>query len=243
MKITLTDINPAMAKLMLQANTHNRPLSDKAMTDYSRDMAAGNWVSNGETIKIAEDGFVIDGQHRLAAVVKSGATLYDVIVVEGLPAHAQDTVDIGRRRTVSDIFSLAGETNSGVLAAVTRKTWLWERGIHKFTNTMTPTVTELQEFLEEFPSLRRSAEIGKRCTNHYRPLRAAVTGTSHHIFLQIDPDLTAEFFARLETGADLAEGHPVLTLRNRMAQDKLTSKAVPFHLGVALYIRAWNGLR
>jgi len=235
-------VTPELAARFLEANTHNRKLSEDRVRDYARDMLAGHWPYNGETIKVAEDGTIIDGQHRLAAIVLSNA-MVEMEVITGLPMEVQATVDTGRRRSVGDTLTLQGEQYSRNLAAITAKVWQWDNKNYRFSTRPSPTAAEALETLEKYPSLRRSAELGHRVALSFRPARASVLGTAHHLFLQIDPDATALFMAQLETGADLAHGHPVLALRNRFTQDRLQQRAVPFHVGVGCCIRAWNATR
>lgn len=242
MKINVMDVSPEQASEWLKNNDHNRNLNAKIVADYARQMTDGRWHLNGEAIKISEDGVLLDGQHRLAAVVASGVSI-EMLLVEGLPTETQDTMDSGRKRTAADVLSIKGETNANVLASVARRAWMWDRGNYKFTNSSTPSASEIQEMLERYPSLRRSAEIGVRINNGFRPASATVTGVSHHLLMMVIESDAAEFFARLETGADLKAGHPILTLRERLIRDRVGTRKVPFHLGVALYIRSWNALR
>lgn len=242
MKVSIIDVSPEQAAAWLKSNTRNRNLNARLVADYARQMADGRWHLNGEAVKISEDGVLLDGQHRLAAIVASGFSI-EMLVVEGLPSETQDTMDSGRKRTVADVFSINGEGNANVLASVARRAWMWDRGNHKFSNLGSPSAGELSETLERYPSLRRSAEIGVRINSSFRPASATVTGTAHHILTMVSEGDAAEFFARLETGASLKSGHPVLTLRERLVRDRLGVKKVPFHLGVALYVRAWNAVR
>lgn len=242
MKYNVLTVTPELAKLWLKDNTRNRNLNDKLVQDYARQILAGEWRVNGEAIKRAKDGTLLDGQHRLSAVILAGTPI-EILVIEDLEPELQDTMDAGRKRTASDALAISGEANAAVLAAVARRVWMWDRGGLRFPSSPSPSTTELRHVLEQYPSLRRSAEIASRTYMTFRPTRQTVTGTAHHLFNQIDPDLTAEFFAQLGTGANLDAGHPVLTLRNRLTSDKMTMKKVPFHQGLALYIRAWNGRR
>lgn len=235
-------MSPELAQELLKVNTHNRKLSEDRVREYARDMERGHWPYNGESVKIAEDGTVIDGQHRLEAIVLSGATV-EVELITGLPLEVQVTVDTGRRRSVGDTLTLQGEHYSRNLAAIITKVWQWDRKNYRFTARPAPTAAEALETLEKYPTLRRSAELGHRVALSFRPARASVLGTAHHLFLRIDPDATALFMAQLETGADLEAGHPVLALRNRFTQDRVQQRAIPFHVGVGCCIRAWNATR
>ncbi|MFD0393422.1 hypothetical protein ACFQ3Z_16450 [Streptomyces nogalater] len=125
-------ITPDVARDMLRRNTHNRPIRQNRVNANVRMMLAGQWDVNGEAVKIAHDGTILDGQHRLLAVVKSGVTI-TTLVVTGLPLKAQDTMDGGAKRTAGDVFALRGEHNSAILASVARKVWLWDNGDKRFS--------------------------------------------------------------------------------------------------------------
>lgn len=235
-------VTPELAKLWLRNNTHNRPLRDKEVANYARDMEAGNWLYNGEAIKFATDGTVLDGQHRLTAIARSSATI-TMLIVFGLPPETQETMDAGRRRSTADAFGLRGEANSAVLASITRRVWLWENGDVKFSSNYTPTTAEQSKLLTERPELRRSAEIAMRIRHSFRYLRPSNTGTAHHLLSRIDLGQAAEFFARIGDGANLDHGRPVLTLRNRAMSDSADGHRRADHVQLAYLIRAWNAVR
>jgi hypothetical protein len=239
---TVTTIGPAEAEMLLKGNDRNRNLNERIVSELARAMVNGEWRFNGEAVKIAEDGTLLDGQHRLSAIVKAGATI-PVLLVTGLPVETQETMDLGRKRTTADAWKINGETNVNVLAAVARKAWMWEHENQKFSPHTAPTPGELKAFLGDNPSLRRSAEIGVRVNHQFRPANATNTGVAHHLFQAIDQDQAAEFFAQLETGAKLDVGYPVLTLRDRLMRDRAAQKRVPAFVEVAYFIKAWNAVR
>src|ERR1700761_996246 len=88
-------LSPKSAKALLKGNVHNRNLRKARVSSLAEAMKRGEWELNGESIKVAEDGSLLDGQHRLQAVVESGKSI-QVLVVRNLPSDAQDTVDTGR---------------------------------------------------------------------------------------------------------------------------------------------------
>lgn len=242
MQIEILEVTPGVAKMWLAANTRNRPESARFIDDYAARMAAGTWTLNGEAVKIAEDGTLLDGQTRLAACVKAGVP-FTTVVVTGLPNEAQDTMDQGRKRSAGNVFSMHGEVNANVLAAVARRAAQWESGNHRFTGTENFSPADLLKIVDEYPSLRRSADMAVRTHHDFRPLLQSVTGTAHHILLHVDADDCAQFYAHLGTGAGLTDGHPILALRDRFLRDKMANKKFPFYIGVALHIRAWNAVR
>jgi hypothetical protein len=241
-KVEIVNVTPDIAAEWLKQNTQNRTISSARVESYARDMANGDWALNGEAIKRAEDGTLLDGQQRLTALVRSGVTV-PMLVVDGLPMDAQDTMDTGRARTVSDALGIHGVANATTVAAVGRRAWQWEQGNTKFTITVSPTPSEVQAFIKANPSIHRSAEIASQIRTSFRVAKQSVTGTAHHILLKINPDDAALFFAQMANGAGLDTGHPVLTLRNRFLNDRMMGKKNPFHQDIGLVFQAWNAVR
>lgn len=241
-EVDIVIVTPELAHKWLAQNTHNRPLRKRAVDDYARDMAAGNWMQNGEAIKFAEDDTLLDGQHRLKAVTVAGVAV-PMLVVSGLPRHTQETMDAGRKRTAADAFSLRGEGNATVLAAVLKRIWLWDQGDTKLRGNYTPTTAECATLLKRRPEIYRSVEIAVRIHQVFRYLPQSVSGTAHHILSRIDTAEAVWFFARIGDGAELPAGHPVLTLRNRVMADRADNRRIPDYQHLAYIIRAWNAMR
>jgi hypothetical protein len=235
-------ITPAVARDMLRRNTHNRPIRAARVNGYARLMTGGQWHNNGEAIKIAVDGTILDGQHRLLAVVKSGATI-TILVVSGLPMEAQSTMDGGAKRNPGDVFALRNEQNATMLGSVTRKVWLWDSGDKRFSAKESPTTPELYALVDKHPGLRRSADIAVRVYHNFRYIPPSVVGAAHHLCSRIAPDEAAWFYEALGTGAELPVKHPVLTLRKRAMTDKDNKKEVTDGLHMAQVLTAWNALR
>lgn len=235
-------VTPVIAKEWLNRNTHNRTLRPNKVAEFARDIQAGDWVMNGETIKFDTGGVLLDGQHRLSAIVKADTSV-DLLVVTGLDPATQRTMDAGAKRTTGDAFKLNDEKHAALLAALVRRVWAWERGDYKLSMNAAPTITEAQNFLSANPALRRSAEIGSRVRNQFKYAPASTTGVAHFLFNRISPDETAWFFTRLADGAELSTGHPILTLRKRLLSDSEGVRKVTDASQLATLIRAWNAMR
>ena len=78
------------------------------------------WISNnGDTIKIDKKGLLIDGQHRLKAIIIHAKPL-TLWVAQNVEKRSIMVIDIGRRRSPGDTLSLQGEKDCNVLASVLR---------------------------------------------------------------------------------------------------------------------------
>lgn len=241
-QIEIIAVTPELAAKWLKQNTSNRHLRKRAIADYARDMAAGKWRLNGEAIKFATDGTLLDGQHRLHAVIESGVAI-PFLVVTGLANETQETMDAGRKRSAADAFGLRGEAHATVLASVLKRIWMWDQGDLKFNGNAIPTTAESTELLKRRPEIYRSVEIAVRTHQAFRYLPQSVVGTAHHLFSRIDADATVWFFARVGDGAELSSGHPVLALRSRVMTDRADRRRTPDYQHMAYLVRAWNALR
>lgn len=236
-------ITPEVAHELITGNTHNRNLRARPVAAYSRDMVRGLWEVNGETIKIAEDGTLNDGQHRLAACIESGVPFVS-LVVRGLPVKAQDNVDVGARRSYSDVLRLRGELNSTEVAATIRLISQWERSPSAIgSGNIAPTNAEMDQVLERFPWIRESVTTISRASRE-TGLPKSVAGLTWWAFMLLDPDDCEHFFARLIDGQNLAEGNPIYALRRALAnidEGARGTKNVRYH--AAIVIKAWNAYR
>lgn len=115
----VTTISPSVARQWLDTNTHNRPLKARFVERLARDMKNGNWRITGEAIKFSESGQLLDGQHRLAAIVAADVPITSMVIY-GLPAETQDYMDAGIPRKAADVLGLHGIANSFNTAAAFR---------------------------------------------------------------------------------------------------------------------------
>jgi hypothetical protein len=103
---TVVTVTPKIAKEWLERNTHNRPLRSMTADSYADRMRAGQWVLTHQGIAFDVDGNILDGQHRLEAVVRSGITV-QMLVTRGLPREAQIVVDDHSKRSPFDAIALS----------------------------------------------------------------------------------------------------------------------------------------
>lgn len=119
MQILIKTITPEVAAVMLENNPANRNIKRHHVDAMARDMAAGRWQTNGDAIRVNCDGSLIDGQHRLAACVKSGVP-FQTVFISGLDADVRATIDGGAKRTHGDRLAMTGVANGMNVSATTR---------------------------------------------------------------------------------------------------------------------------
>lgn len=110
-------ITPEKAQQYLQTSKGNRPISRPQVRLYADEMKKGNWQLNGMNIIFDEDGALIDGHHRLLAVIDAGIPVkFDVC--RGAKHEAFATYDCGRHRNVGQLLAIEGVKNYNKVASI-----------------------------------------------------------------------------------------------------------------------------
>ena len=108
-KTQSVEITPLMAANILSLNTSNRNYRKHTIYNYYKQMINNEWRENNpQPIVIRRDGHLLDGQHRLMAVIKSDLTLKFNVYIEGdINKTTLDLmVDMGLKRNYSDLLNL-----------------------------------------------------------------------------------------------------------------------------------------
>src|SRR5690242_4011344 len=118
-------ITPAIAEAYLAKNEINRTVRKAAVSAYARDMANGDWITTGEAIQFDWFDRMIDGQHRLLAIIEAGVSI-QFLVVRGLDPKAQKRIDSGIVRAFADQLKMADIPESLSVASALRRIHLYE---------------------------------------------------------------------------------------------------------------------
>ena len=103
---TLT-ITPTIADAMLKKNHGNRKLSPGTVNTYACEMLAGKWKSTHQGIAIDEHGNIVDGQHRLSAIVRSKIPIVTTLTIyKGAIDTMLLPIDRGKNRLTQDLTGL-----------------------------------------------------------------------------------------------------------------------------------------
>jgi len=149
----LMTINSDIARQFLGYNKHNRNVSRATVGAYARDMKQGNWLTTGDPIRFDVKGHMIDGQHRLEAIIEAGIEL-PFLVVYGLDEKARYALDMGRKRNPADMLALKGYTRVTRLSAAAR--WLHVLKFGKRRHRATHA--EIMRIVDKHPKLPESVE-------------------------------------------------------------------------------------
>lgn len=238
----LVVITPEMAADWLTANTSNRSVRSYLVERLAGAIRRGEWVVNGDPIRFDDEGALIDGQHRLWAILEAEMPV-ESYVISGLPHVAQDTVDQGAKRTLSDVLALRDERYAATLAASLNLLYRVQTNTIRMAGRVQPTVAQAVSMLDSNPELRDSVAAAHKMHDAGLGISTSVLAVSHFLFHQINPEDTEDFFAKLSSGAGLDEGHPILVFRQWMERVVSLRPRHPVNTYHAMLIKTWNAYR
>lgn len=248
-------ITPAFAALILSRfapkdDLPNRKMRQVRVIKLSHDIQRGRWESEThQGIAFTDRGILQDGQHRLAACLRSGVPIR-LPVWYGQPRRANSKTDDVVPREASDILALGGTPiPSTVLTAAVARMVLAVRA-RDMPSARLITKADVVEFAtSHHEALAPAVRIGMNASRH---LRARVPGTplGAAAFIISDvADVTSvqEFFGRLADGENLLGGSPILALREGLRAGVLSAgRLQSLDRSVAIYgavINGWNRWR
>ena len=101
------EITPKIAAEMLDKNTKQCRLISKSRVEaLARELRANEWLPTSQGIGFDQDDILIDGQHRLSAIIATNITIPSMLVCYGLRPKAKYKIDVGNKRTFKDLTGL-----------------------------------------------------------------------------------------------------------------------------------------
>lgn len=241
--VELVEVTPIRAQHWLdRLHDDQRNWREAKVEQYARDMAAENWHLTGDTVKLTPDEKLLDGQHRLRAVVKAKATV-PLLVAYNVDPKVMPVLDTGLARTFADTMTAHGVKSAVGMSALVRRVLQWEGANYTSRGSAyNPTHPEMLARFELSPELFIAA-LSRGADAQRQGLGFAVTtGAAFFVMRGIDNDAAHEFFDGYISGANLPPDHPVLTLRNRVLRARSEERLKAYEV-LALFIRAWNAAR
>lgn len=242
MKIEKVFVSPDFAKSLLAKNNQNRRHTTAIVSRYAAAMSEGRWKENtAESIKISKSGQILDGQHRLMAVVKSGIGV-NFHVATGLDDDIFDVIDTGKKRTGGDTLSVLGVKDYNVIAGAINLVFLAEEGLRyrRFTSN-----DETLERYRECPDFW--AKCAKMSGSWSRRISGALSSgwiaAFFYLFNKIDEDDSIGFLDQLCTGENI-KNKTILVLRKRLIDARVSKQYfMNPETKFALVVKTWNAFR
>lgn len=231
-------IHPSMARKMLSKARANRAIRGSLLSRLVNDIKKGNWKVTGETIIFDDEGFLIDGQHRLLACVEADIPITTYVVLGGISEDAMFYTDTGVAKTPGDALHMMGHADANSLAAALRWIHRYNTGAMRYRSTILPRA-ELVNSFHEYERLTESIIYARRTLKF---MTLSLGSALHCLMADKDRVLANHFFTELGAGSD-DRTSPIFVLREKLIVTGRRAAKHPEYYVAAWTIKAWNLLR
>lgn len=239
------EVSPQNAEALLESNDGNRRLSTMSVVKYAKLMTDGEWRLNGETVKISTEGErggseslgrLLDGQHRMEAIIRCGIPQAITLAI-GVKPELFKTIDCGRSRDASDILNIAGYKNTNVLAAALRHMLVIQESESGNYSRRSIPPQYILDAANRWPQMRHF-------TSRARLVQTIIPASLATCFMYLtthaDIEKSLSFFAKIATGVELSEYSGIRLLRELMMKYKQQHLQLDKRSMLAYTILAWN---
>lgn len=236
-------VTPELAENWLtHRNIGNRKTSRTIVDRYARAMAEGRWMVTPQGISFDRDGLLLDGQHRLTAVMVSGVPV-EMFVAPGFDRATFSVLDSGYKRHASQIINVPHNTLVSSAARIlgTVQGVIADKGAVGGVIARYADNDQIIDIIGDWPELVELSTLAKGCYS------AAHIPASAHLAILAQASRT-QYAHRIDSwgeglrdGVGLDRTDPRLHLRNRFIRDANQFNATKSRvLAYRLIARAWN---
>lgn len=241
-KFNVMFVTRELAADYLEFNKKNRPLSKSHVASLAEALRNDEWKMTAEPIKFDEHGNLIDGQHRLHAILVAGVGAW-LPIARNVPADSFDAMDRGKIRNAADVLAIQDIKYSTTVAGGLR---LYSNLKHRSAADninigRMVSSQQIKAIMEENPVVHEWAKIAH--SGIQRIMKPSLVVGLGMRFSDKSPELARLFFQRLRDGEGLLKGDPILTLRDRLLINRASISKLPTKTVILLTVKAWNAFR
>jgi hypothetical protein len=222
-----TIVTPEIASKWLEGNVRNRPIRQRRVEHYADQMKRGWWRLTHQGIAFASDGQLIDGQHRLWAIVEAGISV-PMLVTYNLTKLALDAVDGGQPRDAATQSTLAHDSLGYI-----SKDQIATLNVLRFGADMSGApahfIVSAADVFEAFPAYADAIRFAHDALPNRKLIATApVRAVLARAFYSHDQSELRTFGAILHSGASGGEERDgsVITLRNWLLDNRGNSQTL-----------------
>lgn len=240
MKFELVNITPEIARSML-STMENRRLRKRRVNWLAEQITDGSFMEGvPEMIMLTSTGKLINGQHRLNAVILADKPV-QMYVATGVNEEAFKVIDTGLSRTGADVLSIEGVNNATSLSAIIKNYLHLRKGLSSENRDKSISNSAIVETY--FDNEERWKHVLENTKSWYKKMNHVLTpraiGSLFALFSDIDEDRAMDFMHRLCTGEGAA-GDMVVKLRNKLTMMKVRSQKMQTRYVHGLVCKTWN---
>jgi hypothetical protein len=212
MQMTIEKITPAKALQYIATvdMSKQRPLKQSKINDYASAMSHGHWVMTHQGIAFDDEGNLCDGQHRMHAVVKSGATVEMQVTRNLIQKQGDlftfDAIDQGVKRHIGEQLHVRhGVKNANHIASAVKK--IVQLCLNKNpVMSVANTVAALKYYESELHVCHSLLSVTNGMT------KAGILGPAA-LALRVGGEKVKSFVEKVGNGENIKKGDPAYTFR------------------------------
>lgn len=235
-------IDPGLATELLRGNVANRTLTSSKIIKYTQDIIDGNWTADtAECIKLTSNMRLLDGQHRLSAIVASN-TAVEMFVAYNVPESAMNNIDTGMSRSTKNIFELNGIQNAQTVSSVIKKYLAYKYSSEGVNDPIQKMQITNKQTLDEYysrPDFWNSLLVRfQQCRKKFKNIESSYIMSWYALCNDINPELATVYFNTLISGLGLTDSKdPIYVFRQFLLEKAETKNRT---LNFALFVKSWN---
>ena len=235
------EVTPGDAQEILDRRANNRPIRERRASAIAEEIRIGRFAENGESLIFDDQGKLMDGQHRMRAIVLANKPIIS-FCVHDVPRKYFATIDDCSKRTGGDVLGIAGHQHAMVVASVARWIIKYDSGFSPSPGSAWVTIPNrmIVEITKKNNDITDAVTFILSLSEIKRIMPPSIASFCYLMAARHDHKKAQEFFTKLASGEQLETGNPILTLRNRfidLAGQKHTALGVE---KTAWIIKAWN---
>lgn len=179
-------VTPSIAEELLKKNIGNRKLNEKRVSSYARDMKSHDWYAmpDGLTITVDREWHILNGQHRLKAIIRSDTPTEMYFCQKDIDGTAATVVtDIGFNRNLSMLMKLSTWESATISSVIQLGSALAAR----------ITVADCDKFINKLTEKEREF-IHTLGTQNKKGITAAVRAGFFYRYVETNSDEIIEYW-------------------------------------------------
>lgn len=243
MQIDIVTMTPEWAcQILAKQNTNNRTMRDVIVRRYAEAIRNDEWRLTQQGIAIDKNGVLLDGQHRLAAIVRAEKAV-EIAMATNCEPEIFKVLDTGATRKASDVLHMQGAKHRTVAATAIKQLVMYRENPDKVWKGRVryPSHAEISEFYERHSTqVDRSTEIASRSYSAFRQLNKS--SVAAFVMLTMEKNyrmsIVEYFMEKVSRGVDLGDDSAILKYRALLMNGNLLKTPRTISNGGQLHINA-----
>lgn len=183
----------------------NRTTKNRITSRIATDIEAKRYMLNGEPLIFNEEFKLMDGKHRLEALIKiKGEQIF--LLLKNISTDTLETIDTGTQRSLGDVFQMKEIRNAKLLSRTSKNLFIWDTKKKEIVETgYTKSVLdcpskEIWNFYQKNKlEIDDGCEIFKTHTDISKAFTGSVLSFCFIILARINKSRAYEFFGQLKS--------------------------------------------